>query len=84
MSHREELRDFIAQAEHFRAEHDATHGEAEMCGAECIVLGLAEFAPEGDGLAALVKRLIAEYEEDNRRPPSFVTIGLLREAIGED
>jgi hypothetical protein len=33
---------------------------------------------------ALVRRLIAEYDEDNRRSPSFVTIGLLREAVGED
>jgi hypothetical protein len=38
--------DFIAQAQHFRAEHDATHGEAEMCGGECIVLGLADFEEE--------------------------------------
>ena len=35
------------------------------------------------GLDELVKRLIAEYDEDNRRPPSFVTIGLLREALRE-
>jgi hypothetical protein len=36
------------------------------------------------GLDELVRRLIAEYDEDNRRSPSFVTIGLLREAVGED
>jgi len=34
--------DFIALAEHYRAQHEATHGEAEMCGGECIVLGLTD------------------------------------------
>ncbi len=37
--------DAIAREEHVRSEHEATHGEAEMCGAECIALGLAEFDP---------------------------------------
>lgn len=31
-----------------RREHDATHGEAEMCGADCIRLGLATFDEEGE------------------------------------
>ena len=35
-----------ARARLVRAEHEATHGEAEMCGAECIALGLADFAEE--------------------------------------
>jgi hypothetical protein len=35
--------DHIAWAQHVRAEHEATHGEAEQCGAECIRLGLADF-----------------------------------------
>jgi hypothetical protein len=38
--------DHIAWAQHVRAEHEATHGEAEMCGAECIVLGLTDFDDE--------------------------------------
>lgn len=35
--------DFAAQAERIRSEHEATHGEAEQCGADCIALGLASF-----------------------------------------
>ncbi len=31
------------RAAYVRAEHEATHGEAEQCGAECIALGLATF-----------------------------------------
>ena len=33
--------DFVAMAQRYRAEHEATHGEAEQCGGPCIVLGLA-------------------------------------------
>ncbi|HEX5073358.1 MAG TPA: hypothetical protein VFW03_09135 [Gemmatimonadaceae bacterium] len=40
---REDAHDHIAWAQHVRSEHEATHGEAEQCGAACIVLGLAEF-----------------------------------------
>lgn len=36
-----------------------------------------------DRFDLLVRRLIDEYDADNSRPPSFVTIGLLREALGE-
>ena len=40
--------DRAARDAHVRAEHEATHGEAEMCGAECIALGLVDFDDEDD------------------------------------
>lgn len=43
--------DFVAMAEHYREEHEATHGEAEQCGGPCIVLGLVDFDAEDDGAA---------------------------------
>lgn len=61
-----------------RSEHEATHGEAEQCGAECIVLGLdhnecpicagmCHDEPGTDGLRAEVARLWAAlgYEYPN-------------------
>jgi hypothetical protein len=47
--------DGMAWAQHVRSEHEATHGEAEQCGADCIRLGLAtsddeDTADAGDGL----------------------------------
>lgn len=38
--------DAEARAAAVRSEHEATHGEAEMCGADCIALGLADFDDE--------------------------------------
>jgi hypothetical protein len=38
--------DVEARAAMIRSEHEATHGEAEMCGAECIELGLADFGDD--------------------------------------
>lgn len=43
--------DFVAAAQHYRDEHEATHGEAEQCGGPCIVLGLAgddEYDEDGE------------------------------------
>lgn len=64
---REDAHDHIAWAQHVRAEHEATHGEAEQCGAECIVLGLTEFedatpATGPDERAALER--VVEPRED--------------------
>lgn len=55
--------DHIAWAMRVRADHEATHGEAEQCDAPCIVLGLAEFAgsavPVDDGTEALIRAVVA-------------------------
>jgi hypothetical protein len=40
--------DFVARAERYRAEHEASH-EDEMCGGPCIVLGLVEEAADTSG-----------------------------------
>lgn len=55
--------DHIAWAQHVRAAHEATHGEAEMCGAECIVLGLAE--TEDELQAELDAALDAEIDAED-------------------
>ena len=59
------LDDFVAMAQHLIAEHEATHGEAEMCGGECIVLGLTDAeAPLDDLREALVgehRKAVAEW-----------------------
>jgi hypothetical protein len=55
--------DFVTLAQHYREEHDATHGEAEMCGGECIVLGLTD-DPEDD--AALREAAQDWWEADEK------------------
>jgi hypothetical protein len=56
--------DFVAQAQHIREQHDATHGEAEQCGVECIVMGLADFDDyEARADALDVARLVRTVEE---------------------
>lgn len=71
--------DHIAWAQHVRAEHEATHGEAEMCGAECIVLGLAEFddavtRSDAPDLRAAIEAVVNGYESNTLRRSEVIDL----------
>lgn len=56
--------DFVARAQRYRDEHEATH-EDEMCGGPCIVLGLADRAdPLTPDLAERIAGAIADISEE--------------------
>lgn len=71
--------DHITWAQQVRADHEATHGEAEQCGAECIVLGLTEFADSApdEGRERLIQAALRFYGD--QMPAYAAAAGLTKD-----
>jgi hypothetical protein len=88
---REREMDREAHDDAVRAEHEATHGEAEMCGADCIALGLTEFddaqpvTPSPDALREAAKRGTEQWKGcivHGRAPDEMPCIDCDAERVG--